>query len=119
MQPLPFHNHAQLAAEAALAANEQGKFWAMHDELFANQNTLDREHLRAMAQKVGLDVARFDQALDDGHERARVQSDLELGKRVGVRGVPATVIGDELVPGALPLEEMVRHIDRALAAKKK
>jgi RNA polymerase sigma factor (sigma-70 family) len=117
--PLPMHEQAELAAEAALAANEQGKFWAMHDELFANQNTLDREHLRAMAQKVGLDVARFDQALDDGHERARVQSDLELGKRVGVRGVPATVIGDELVPGALPLEEMVRHIDRALAAKKK
>ncbi|HXU74474.1 MAG TPA: hypothetical protein VN947_34505 [Polyangia bacterium] len=44
---------------------------------------------------------------------------LELGRRVGVRGVPATVIGDQLVPGALPLEEMVRHIDRALAAKNK
>jgi protein-disulfide isomerase len=116
--PLAFHTGAELAAEAALAANEQGKFWPMHDELFANQNTLDREHLRAMAGKLGLDVARFDQALDDGHERARVQSDMELGKRVGVRGVPATVIGDELVPGALPLEEMVRHIDKALAAKK-
>ena len=117
--PLPFHTGAELAAEAALAANEQGKFWPMHDELFANQNSIDREHLRAMAGKIGLDVARFDQALDDGHERARVQSDIELGKRVGVRGVPATVIGDELVPGALPLEEMVRHIDRALAAKTK
>lgn len=117
--PLPMHTGAELAAEAALAANEQGKFWPMHDELFANQNTIDREHLRAMAQKLGLDVARFDRALDDGHERARVQSDIELGKRVGVRGVPATVVGDELVPGALPLEEMVRHIDRALAAKNK
>ena len=117
--PLSVHEGAELAAEAALAAHEQGKFWPMHDELFANQNTIDREHLRAMAQKLGLDVARFDQALDDGHERPRVQSDIELGKRVGVRGVPATVIGDELVPGALPLEEMVRHIDRALAAKNK
>jgi protein-disulfide isomerase len=115
--PLPMHSKAELAAEAALAAHEQGKFWPMHDELFANQSTIDREHLRAMAHKLGLDVARFDQTLDDGHERARVQSDIELGQRVGVRGVPATVIGDELVPGALPLEEMVRHIDRALAAK--
>jgi RNA polymerase sigma factor (sigma-70 family) len=115
--PLPMHTKAELAAEAALAAHEQGKFWPMHDELFANQNTIDREHLRALAQKLGLDVARFDQALDDGHERARIHSDIELGKRVGVRGVPATVIGDELVPGALPLEELVRHIDRALAAK--
>ena len=117
--PLPFHEQAELAAEAALAANEQGKYWPMHDELFANQNAIDRDHLRALAGKLGLDVARFDQALDDGHERTRVQGDIELGKRVGVRGVPATVIGDELVPGALPLEEMVRHIDRALAAKNK
>jgi RNA polymerase sigma factor (sigma-70 family) len=117
--PLPMHSKAELAAEAALAAHEQGKFWPMHDELFANQNTIDREHLRALAQKLGLDVARFDHALDDGHERARVQSDIELGKRVGVRGVPATVIGDELVPGALPVEELVRHIDRALAARNK
>lgn len=117
--PLPMHPGAELAAEAALAAQEQGQYWPMHDELFAHQDTLDREHLRQMAAKLGLDVARFDQALDDGRERARVQSDLELGKRVGVRGVPATVIGDELVPGALPLEELVRHIDRALAAKRK
>ena len=117
--PLPFHTGAELAAEAALAANEQGKFWPMHDELFANQNAIDREHLRGMAQKLGLDVARFERALDDGHERARVQSDIALGDRVGVKGVPATVIGDELVPGALPLEEMVRHIDRALASKNK
>ena len=117
--PLAFHTGAELAAEAALAAHEQGKFWPMHDELFAHQDTLDRAQLRTMAQKLGLDVARFDRALDDGHERARVQSDIELGKRVGVRGVPATVIGDEVVPGALPLEEMVRHIDRALAAKNK
>ena len=84
-----------------------------------NQGTIDREHLRATAHKLGLDVARFDQALDDGHERARVQSDIELGKRAGVRGVPATVIGDELVPGARPLEEMVRHVERALAAQSK
>lgn len=48
-----------------------------------------------------------------------MQSDLALGKRVGVRGVPATVIGDELVPGALPLEERARHVDRALAGQTK
>lgn len=117
--PLDVHPNAELAAEAALAANEQGKFWPMHDELFANQSTIDREHLRAMAQKLGLDVARFDQALDDGRERARVHSDIELGNRVGVRGVPSTVIGDELIPGAQPIEELVRHIDRALVAKHK
>jgi predicted DsbA family dithiol-disulfide isomerase len=102
-----------------LAAHEQGKFWAMHDELFANQNSIDREHLRGIAQKIGLDVARFDQALDDGHTAARVQRDIDAAKRLGIRGVPATVIGDEIVPGALPLEEMVRHIDRALATRTK
>jgi protein-disulfide isomerase len=115
--PLPFHEQAELAAEAALAAHAQGKFWPMHDELFANQTSLDREHLRAFATKIGLDVDRFDQALDAGSERARVQSDIELAKKLGVTGVPTLVVGDELVVGARPLEELVRHVDRALARK--
>jgi protein-disulfide isomerase len=117
--PLPFHHGAALAAEAALAAQEQGKFWPMHDELFANQTSLDRDHLRAFAKKLGLDLERFEQALTDGHEAARVREDLEAGQRLGVKGVPAMAIGDELVTGSLPIEALVPHIDRALAARGK
>jgi RNA polymerase sigma factor (sigma-70 family) len=117
--PLPFHGQAELAAEAALAAQAQGKFWPMHDELFAHQTSLDREHIRQMAAKIGLDVARFEQALDSGSERARVQRDIDLAKKLGINGVPSTVVGDELVVGARPLEELVRVVDRALATHRK
>jgi RNA polymerase sigma factor (sigma-70 family) len=117
--PLPFHGQAELAAEAGLAAHAQGKFWPMHDELFANQTSLDRDHIRQMAQKIGLDVARFEQALDSGSEKARVQRDIDLGKKLGIQGVPSMIVGDELVVGARPLEELVRVIDKALAARHK
>ena len=58
-QPLPFHDHAREAAEAAQAAHAQGKFWAMHDKLFENNKALDRASLDTYAKAVGLDMARF------------------------------------------------------------
>src|SRR5581483_2482422 len=58
-RPLPFHQNAQLAAEAALAAGDQGKFWEMHDKLFANQQALERADLEPYAQEIGLNVNQF------------------------------------------------------------
>ena len=57
--PLPFHNNAPLAAEAAVAAEAQGKFWEMHDKMFANQQALDRAGLEKDAQEIGLDMNKF------------------------------------------------------------
>src|SRR6185436_14542849 len=57
--PLPFHNNAHLAAEAALAAKEQGKFWEMHGILFKNQQALERPNLEKYAQELGLDMSKF------------------------------------------------------------
>src|SRR4051794_31153537 len=62
--PLPMHTHARLAAKAALAAGEQGKFWEYHDALFEQQDSLDRPGLEAAAQKLGLEMARFRASLD-------------------------------------------------------
>src|SRR5262249_38777125 len=64
--PLPFHQNAQIAAEAAAAANAQGKFWQMHDKMFANQQALDRASLEKYASEIGLDVAKFKSDLDGG-----------------------------------------------------
>jgi protein-disulfide isomerase len=64
--PLPFHNNAHIAAEAALAAHEQGKFWEMHDKLFANQQGLDKDSLVKYASELGLDVGKFKAALETG-----------------------------------------------------
>src|SRR5205823_92197 len=64
--PLPIHSQALLAAQAALAAAEQGKFWEMHDQLFAHPQALDRPAIERYAAAIGLDLARFKADLDSG-----------------------------------------------------
>src|SRR2546430_13618732 len=58
-QPLPFHNNARFAAEAAMAAHDQGKFWEMHDKLFANQQALDRPSLERYASEIDRKITRL------------------------------------------------------------
>src|ERR1039458_6779277 len=70
--PLSMHPHAELAAEASLAAREQGKFWEMYDLLFKNYRTLSRNSILAMAQAIGLDVDKFKTDLDSGKYKAMV-----------------------------------------------
>ncbi len=117
--PLPFHNNAQGAAEASLAAHEQGKFWEMHDKLFANQQTLDRPNLEKYAQELGLNMPKFKAALDSGKFKKQVQDDAAMGASVGATGTPTFFVnGDQLV-GAQPFEAFKTKIDAALAAAKK
>ena len=68
--PLPFHNNAEPAAQAAMAAHAQGKFWQMHDTLFANLQALDRAGLEKYAQEVGLNMAKFKADLDASKYKA-------------------------------------------------
>jgi len=112
--PLPMHDKAQLAAEASMAANAQGKFWEYHDKLFANQRELDRPALERYAEQVGLDMAKFRQALD-GHEyAAAVSADSALAASAQISGTPTFMINGQVVSGALPIEEFSKMIDRAL-----
>src|SRR3954463_5160792 len=69
--PLPFHQDAPLASEAALAAEAQGKFWEMHDKLFADQKAIKRPDLERHAKELGLDMGKFTQALDTHAYKAR------------------------------------------------
>ncbi len=115
--PLDFHAHAELAAEAALAAGDQGKFWPMHDLLFANQASLDREHFDQFAHQLGLDVARFDADLDSGRFRAAIAADRELGQRFGVDGTPFFFIDGRPVSGARSLPELQQAVRLAMGDK--
>src|SRR5207237_10056077 len=81
--PLPFHNNAMPAAIAARAAGEQGKFWEMHDKLFATQQNLDRASYEKYAQERGLDMTRFKAALDTARPKADTQSDPAQGTKFG------------------------------------
>ena len=115
--PLDFHAHAQLAAEAALAAGDQGKFWPMHDLLFANQANLDRAHFDQFARQLELDVARFDADLDSGKFRAQVAADRVLGQRYGVDGTPFFFINGRPVSGVRSLPELQQAVQLAMSDK--
>jgi len=112
--PLPFHQDAPLASEAAVAAEAQGKFWQMHDKLFANQQNLKRPDLEKYAQEIGLDVGKFKEALDKGTGKARIASDMAAAKQIGVQGTPNSYIDGRNVQGAQPFEEFKKVIDEEI-----
>ena len=118
-QPLPFHQFAQLAAEASEEANRQGKFWQYHDLLFANQQQLDRPNLERFAQQAGLDMNRFRAALDGNTHRATTQADSQIGTRFGARGTPSFFINGRPLRGAVPKEQFVAIITEELARAKR
>ncbi len=116
--PLDFHPQAPKAAEAALCAADQGKFWEYHDVLFENQKALEVPQLQEYAQTVGLDAVKFNECLESGKQAEVVKADLEAGKKVGVSGTPAFFINGIMLSGAQPLEEFKSVIDAELQAKK-
>jgi protein-disulfide isomerase len=123
--PLPFHQYAQLAAEASeevLAQKGSAAFWAYHDLLFQAQGEpdgLDRINLDNLADKLGLDMARFKAALDNHVHRAKVREDLDAASKAGITGTPAFVINDYYLSGAQPTPAFRRVIKRALSDLKK
>ena len=112
--PLPFHNNAHIAAEAALAAHEQGKFWEMHAKLFANQQALDRPNLDKYAQELGLNMKKFAAALDSGKYKAKVDAELAEGNKIGANGTPAFFINGRSLSGAQPIDSFKAVVDSAL-----
>jgi protein-disulfide isomerase len=111
--PLPFHQNARLAAEASLAAGEQGRFWEYHDLLFSNIHALKRPDLEQYALQAGLDLARFRDALDSGRLRAEVDEDAQLAGRIAT-GTPSFFVNGRLLSGAQPVERFRQIIDEEL-----
>jgi protein-disulfide isomerase len=90
--PLSMHKFAKNAAIASIAARNQGKFWPLHDQLFANYNKLNDAKIRELAEGLGLDMARFDQDMANPALLKEVNNDTQLGVKAGVRGTPAAYI---------------------------
>ena len=95
--PLRNHKFAQPAAIGALAANEQGKFWEFHDELFANYNRLNDQKIEEIAQNVGLDMDRYNQDSKNPSLIAAVNRDMQEGIAAGVRGTPTLFVNGRLL----------------------
>jgi protein-disulfide isomerase len=112
--PLPMHENARGAAEAALAANAQGKFWEFHDKLFQNQTQLTRSGLEGFAKDAGLNVTEFKKALDAKTYAADVDSDVKLGESVAVQGTPTMFINGARVANPTDFQTVSAQIDTLL-----
>lgn len=116
--PLPNHGQAFKAAEAAHCAGEQGKYWEMHDKMFADQRALDVPALKASAAALGLSAGEFDRCLDSGKFADVIREDMALGEKLGVNSTPTLYINGRPLIGAQPFEAFKQAIDEELAKKK-
>ena len=97
--PLGNHKFAGKAALATMAANEQGRFWPLHDLLFAHYNRLDDEKITDLARQAGLDMERYEQDMKTEVRRYTdlIRRDMIEGQRNGVRGTPTIFINGKLL----------------------
>ncbi|HFE44228.1 MAG TPA: hypothetical protein ENJ18_01875 [Nannocystis exedens] len=98
--PLPFHSHAFMAARAALAAREEGKFWQFHDAIF-ERSSLNEAVILAIAKELHLDVQRIGAAMESDEFDGMITGDMNLAHQLGVRGTPAYFVNGRAISGAI------------------
>lgn len=112
------HPNADPAARAALAAGKQGKFWEMHDELYKNGRNLTPETIKGIAEKIGLDMKKFEADQNSDEIKKEVDADLALGAKSDVRGTPSFFINGKIAQNR-SAEGFKTQIDNELKAKGK
>jgi protein-disulfide isomerase len=120
--PLPMHRNTWDASLAAACANDQGKFWEMHDQIFQNQDRWNgeatsrpRSVLADLAKSIGLDMDKYNACMKAETHRAKVQSHLQEAERRQVNQTPTFIIGGKMVPGAIPYDTFKKLVDDELA----
>jgi protein-disulfide isomerase len=128
--PLEFHKSAPKAAEATMCAEDQGKYWEMHEMLFNNQKALAIDDLKKYATDLGLDVAKFEQCLNGGAKAEQIKADMEEARKAGISGTPAFILaivdpqnpkmakGVKVMSGARPYDFFKEEIDKMLGGAK-
>jgi protein-disulfide isomerase len=119
--PLPGHRHSRLAHHAAACADEQGRFWEMHDQLFYGQSTWASERnpygrFREYARALGLDLTRYDGCMESARYSARIEASFRDGEQLGVNSTPTFIIGNRRYPGFMAYDALKALIDSAAAA---
>jgi protein-disulfide isomerase len=122
--PLASHTYAWPAAEAAMCAAAQGRFWPMHDALFATQARWEAMNpptavFDSLAQATGVEMARWRECVSSGKMKPLIQADRDRASRAGVDATPSFLIGDKILAGAQPIEEIRKAIDSAMVKAKK
>jgi len=112
--PLRIQPDAPGAAAAAEAAHRQGRFWEMHDKIFANQRDLKPETFRGYAKEIGLDLVKYDKDVASPDVKKRIDADSQEAEKLGVSGTPAFFINGRYLSGAQPFESFKKIIDEEL-----
>jgi len=113
--PLAMHKNAPLAHAASQAAHKQGKFWEMHDLIFANQKQLSAEKFIEHARQLNLDVARFEKDMLSPEIKREVDRDAAEAAKMGITGTPGFFINGRFLRGAKPFADFKTLIDEELA----
>ena len=98
--PLDDHSQAFLAAQAAVAAHAQGKFWQMHDKLYDNYRSISPQNVLIWAKEIGLDMKRFVQEVDSGKYKTEIENEMKQGEVAGVQGTPTFFFNGRRYSGA-------------------
>ncbi|CAH0232391.1 DsbA family protein [Roseomonas sp. CECT 9278] len=113
MKDIPILGPASVvASRALLAAQRQGKYAELHDALMRSRGEPTEAMIRAEAQRVGLDVPRLLREMDDPAIQRRIDTNLALARSLQIEGTPALVLGDTLIPGAVPLAQLETLVAR-------
>ncbi len=108
------HPHAQISAEAAVAAKKQDRFWEMHDLLFENNRHLNKKIIHGFAEQLNLDTGQFTNDLEQRTFREQVAFEIKEGISYGVEGTPAFFINESLYKGELSYQTLKKEIDNNL-----
>jgi protein-disulfide isomerase len=114
--PYQYRDYSHIAAEASLAARDQGKYWEMHDLLFQRSPKLERESLIRYAKDLGLDVKMFTGSLDGKKHAAEIDRDKKLAVEMDLYNTPTFFINGRKVIGDRPFEYFKKIIDEELRA---
>ena len=120
--PLSIHPNAQPAAETAMCASEQGRFWPVHDALFAAQDRWaslpsPAAFFDSLARAAGVDEPRYRACMDSQVMRRLIGADVDRAASRGIRSTPYFFVGNERIEGAAPIAEFRAAIARAAAAQ--
>jgi len=112
--PLPMHAHAQKAAEAALCAMDQGKYWEVHDMLYSTRQ-LDVAKLKEDARTLKLDVAAFDKCLDSGAKASIISANISEGQGYQLQGTPSFFVNGRFFSGGMSYDQFKAVIEEEIA----
>jgi len=116
--PYIYRDYSHIAAEASLAARDQGKYWEMHDLLLKRSPKLDRESLVRYARELGLDEKKFAESVDGKKHAAEIERDKKLAVELDLYNTPTFYINGRKVVGERPFEYFKKIIDEELNAKR-